>query len=156
MASAIDALVYIDAIIPENGVSGWDGFPAQRKTEMLAGAQSLGGQRVPPPDPSIWGVKDADDMAWLRACCTPHPLKTMHDRPRLGSAWQSVRVKHYVLAGGQANPRFQAYYDAVKCQPDWTTEVIAGGHDLMVTHPNEVRQALDRVAASIQGTTRGT
>ena len=147
MAQAIDALVYVDAIIPEDGVSGWDGFPEQRKADMLAGAKTLGGQRVPPPDPSVWGVTEAEDVAWLRACCSPHPLKTMHDVPQLGQAWQSVRTKHYILAGAQANPRFQAYYDSVQSQPNWTTEVIVGSHDLMVTHPHELSMALDRVAS---------
>lgn len=33
----------------------------------------------------------------------------------------------------------------------WTTEVIDGGHDLMVTHSNELSNALDRVARSTRG-----
>lgn len=151
IAPAIDALVYVDAIIPEDGVRGWDGFPEQRKVDMLSGAKTLGGHRVPPPNPSVWGVTDAEDVAWLRACCSPHPLKTMHDVPHLGQAWQSVRTKHYILAGAEANPRFLAYYHSAQSQPSWTTEVIVGSHDLMVTHPNELSTALDRVAAQIKG-----
>jgi hypothetical protein len=44
------------------------------------------------------------------------------------------------------NPRFLAHHNAVQSQPDWTTEVISGGHDLMVTHPTELSMALDRIA----------
>jgi pimeloyl-ACP methyl ester carboxylesterase len=149
-AAQIDALVYVDAIIPENGLPDWDGFTEQRKADMLAGARTLGGHRVPPPDPSVWGVTAAEDLAWLRACCSPHPLKTMHDAPELGQAWKSVPSKHYILAGGQPNPRFLAHYHAAESQSDWTTEVIDGGHDLMVTHPNELSTALDRIARSTQ------
>jgi hypothetical protein len=95
-------------------------------------------------------VTEAEDLAWLRACCSPHPLKTMHDAPQLGQAWKSVPSKHYILAGAQMNPRFLAHYKSAKSQPDWTTEVIDGGHDLMVTHPNELGTALDRIARSSQ------
>lgn len=150
IALHIDALVYVDAIIPEDGLPGWDGFTEQRKADMLAGARSLGGHRVPPPDPSVWGVTQAEDLAWLRACCTPHPLKTMHDAPQLGQAWKSVPAKHYILAGAQMNPRFLAHYNSAQSQSDWTTEVIDGGHDLMVTHPAELSMALDRIARITQ------
>ncbi len=150
IAPLIDALVYVDAIIPEDGVPGWDGFPEHRKADMLAEAKHLGGQFVPPPDPSIWGITEAEDVAWLRACCSPHPIKTMHDVPRLQQVWKSVRSKHYILAGAQINPRFLAYYNSAQSQPDWTTEVINGSHDLMVTHPIELSLALDRVASKIK------
>lgn len=146
IAPTIDALVYVDAIIPEDGVPGWDGFPEQRKAEMQAGAKTLGGHQVPPPDPSVWGVSEAQDVAWLRACCSPHPLKSMNDVPLLGQAWKSVPTKHYILANAQPNPRFSAHYKLAQNEDDWTTEVIAGGHDLMVTHPTELSMALDRIA----------
>jgi hypothetical protein len=72
----------------------------------------------------------------------------MHDLPQLGQAWRTVPTKHYILAGAQMNPRFSAHYKAAQSQSDWTTEVIAGGHDLMVTHPIELSMALDRIARS--------
>ena len=120
----------LDSVIPEGGVSGWLGFPEQRRSDMLAGAKKLGGGRIPPPDPSIWGVTEVQDVAWLRALCSPHPLKTMQDVPQLGQAWTRVRTKHYILAGMNNNPRFRAHYNTAQSQADWTTEVIAGGHDL--------------------------
>jgi pimeloyl-ACP methyl ester carboxylesterase len=146
MAPAIDALVYVDALIPEDGVPGWNGFPAQRQKDLLAGAEQLGGLRIPPPDPSLWGVTSPDDVAWLRACCAPHPIKTMFDAPRLTQAWKAVPTKHYILAGAHPNPRFEAHYQWAQAQAGWTSEVIVGGHDLMVTQPGELSAALQRLA----------
>jgi pimeloyl-ACP methyl ester carboxylesterase len=148
MAPAIDALVYVDALIPEDGVPGWNGFPAQRQKDLLAGAEQLGGLRIPPPDPSLWGVTSPDDVAWLRACCAPHPIKTMFDAPRLTQAWKAVPTKHYILAGAHPNPRFEAHYQWAQAQAGWTSEVIVGGHDLMVTQPDELSAALQRVATT--------
>ena len=149
--SKLGALVYVDAVIPEDGVPGWDSFPDQRKKDMLAGAEKLGGLRVPPPDPAIWGVTNADDAAWLRACCSPHPIKSMYDAPRPTQAWQAVRIKHYILAGAHTNPRFLAHYTAVQNQSGWTSEVITGGHDLMVTEPKALSESLQRVATISSG-----
>ena len=148
MAPAIDALVYVDALIPEDGVPGWNGFPVQRQKDMLAGAEQLGGLRIPPPDPSLWGVTSPDDVAWLRACCAPHPIKTMFDAPRLTQAWKAVPTKHYILAGANPNPRFEAHYQWAQAQAGWTSEVIVGGHDLMVTQPGELSAALQRLATT--------
>lgn len=145
MPQVFDAVVYVDAIIPQDGVPGWLGFPEQRRQAMLQGAESLGGHRVPPPDPSVWGVTQVEDVDWLRSCCSPHPLKTMHDVPRFGQHWLSVPIKHYVLAGAQMNPRFVEHFDWAKQQADWSTEVIDGGHDLMVTHSKELSDALERI-----------
>lgn len=150
IASQVAALVYVDAIIPEHGVPGWDGFPEQRRIDMQLGAQTLGGHRVPAPDPSVWGITADEDLAWLRACCTPHPLKTMHDVPNLGQAWKRVPTKHYILAGKHINPRFQAYFDAVKGEPDWTTEIIEGSHDLMVTHSQQLSVALNHISEKVE------
>lgn len=145
--SRLGALVYVDAVIPEDGVPGWDSFPEHRKMEMLAEAEKLGGLRVPPPDPAVWGISNEDDAAWLRACCSPHPIKSMYDKPQLTQTWQAVGIKHYILAGAHANPRFLAHYHAVQNQIGWTTEVIAGGHDLMLTDPDALSAALQRIAS---------
>lgn len=147
--SRVAALVYVDAVIPENGVAGWDGFPEERQQAMLAGAARLGGMRVPPPDPSAWGITAPDDLEWVRTCCTPHPIKTMYDLPRLGRSWQTVARKHYILAGAHGNPRFISHHAALMQHPDWTTLVIDGGHDLMVTEPARLSDALLQVAASV-------
>jgi pimeloyl-ACP methyl ester carboxylesterase len=147
LPSQLAALVYVDAVIPENGLAGWDSFPEQRQKAMLESAEIFGGKRVPPPDPFIWGITDPADLEWVRSCCTPHPIKTMFDRPHLGQSWQAL-PKHYVLAGQHKNPRFIAHHAAAMIQPDWTTEVIDGGHDLMITEPVMLSEALSQVAKS--------
>ncbi|MBP9930461.1 MAG: alpha/beta hydrolase [Rhodoferax sp.] len=140
--AVLRALVYVDAIIPEHDQPGWDGFPPERQQAMQRGAQTLGGVRVPPPDPAIWGITDPDDLAWARACVTPHPIRTMFDAPVVTGRWQEVPRKHYVLAGAHQGPRFVAHHAAVSNQPGWTTAVIDGGHDLMVTHPEALTHEL--------------
>lgn len=139
----IDTLVYLDAIMPTDGIPGWEGFPPERQRSMWSGAQQLGGLRVPPPDPSIWGfVPGTADYELLQQRLTPHPIKTMMDVPRLSGRWRDVRHKFYLLAGGPPASRFSGVHAALSAEPDWTTAVVSGGHEMMWTHPQELATTL--------------
>ena len=143
MPERIEALIYLDAVIPTDGVPGWQGFPPERQAAMLAGAQGLDGLRVPPPDPAIWGfVRGTPAHQDLQQRLTPHPLKTMMDVPRLSGRWQSVPRKHYLLAAGPPVSRFSNVHAALTKEPGWTTAVVTGGHEMMWTHPRELAATL--------------
>lgn len=146
--AALRALVYVDALVPEHGQRGWDGFPPERQVAMRQGAQTLDGLRVPAPDPRLWGITDPADLAWARACVTPHPIKTMFDEPVVTGRWRDVPRKHYVLAGAHRNPRFVAHHAAAAGDSAWTTAVIDGPHDLMVTHPDALARELLAAASA--------
>ena len=139
----VSALIYLDAIIPMNGVPGWQGFPPERQQAMLAGAQTLGGLLVPAPDPALWGfVPGTPAHQDLRQRLTPHPIKTMMDPPQLSGRWLSVQHKHYLLAAGPPASRFADVHAALAQDPGWTTALVTGGHEMMWTHPDELAAAL--------------
>lgn len=139
----IAALVYLDAIIPADGISDWQRFPRERQAAMLAGARALDGLRVPPPDPALWGLEPGTPAhRELLQGLTPHPIKTMMDTPRLSGRWQSVPRKHYLLAGGPPPSRFADLHTAMAREPGWTTARVAGGHEMMWTHPHELAASL--------------
>jgi pimeloyl-ACP methyl ester carboxylesterase len=148
----VTALVYLDAVIPTDGVPGWQGFPPERQAQMLAGAERLGGLRVPPPDPSIWGFEPGSpDHAHLQQRLTPHPLKTMMDVPRITGRWKLVASKCYLLAAGPPASRFAHHHAACQAEPGWTTAVVPGGHEMMWTHPEDLAQALPTCIARDAG-----
>lgn len=65
------------------GVTAW--------IAMRAGAQALGGLRVPPPDPTIWGFQPSTpEHPDLQQRLTLHPIKTMLDAPKLGDRRKGV------------------------------------------------------------------
>jgi pimeloyl-ACP methyl ester carboxylesterase len=139
----ISALNYLDAVIPTHGVPGWQGFPPDRQQAMLAGAQALGGLRVPPPDPALWGfVPGTPDHQDLQQRLTPHPIKTMTDAPRLAGLWKLVVHKHYLLAAGPPASRFAGLHAALTGEMGWTTALVTGGHEMMWTHPRELAASL--------------
>jgi pimeloyl-ACP methyl ester carboxylesterase len=143
MPERISALIYLDAVIPEDGVPGWQGFPPERQQAMLAGAQALGGLRVPAPDPALWGfVPGTPAHQDLQQRLTPHPIKTMMDAPRLSGRWKSVAHKHYLLAAGPPVSRFANVHESLTRDPGWTTARVNGGHDMMWTHPQALAAAV--------------
>jgi pimeloyl-ACP methyl ester carboxylesterase len=143
MPERISALVYLDAVIPTDGIPDWQGFPLERQAAMLAGARSLDGLRVPPPDPALWGLEPGTPAHQeLQQRLTPHPIKTMMDVPRLSGRWQSVRCKHYLLAAGPPKSRFSDVHAALTQQPGWKTALVTGGHEAMWTHPDELAASL--------------
>lgn len=146
----VDALVYVDALIPTDGVPGWHGFAPERQAQMLAGADGLGGHRVPPPDPSFWGIEvNSEDHRLLSARLTPHPLKTMMDVPRITGRWKGVPTKCYLLAGGPPSSRFVPFHAACRAEQGWLTDIVPGGHDMMWTHPHALLSALLPVMPSV-------
>jgi pimeloyl-ACP methyl ester carboxylesterase len=143
MPERIAGLIYLDAVIPTNGVPGWQGFPRERQEAMLASAQGLDGLRVPPPDPALWGfVPGTPAHQELQRRLTPHPIKTMMDAPRISGRWQSVPRKNYLLAAGPPPSRFSDLHAALAHEPGWTTALVTGGHEMMWTHPHELAAAL--------------
>jgi pimeloyl-ACP methyl ester carboxylesterase len=134
----IAALVYVDAMVPEDGCSDWDRFPKERREAMRVHAASLGGDRVPVPDPALWRVEDPVHLEWLHDCCTPHPLRPIQQAPSLTSRWLQVKHKLYILASDRPDPRFAGFHRRFSSEPSWETAEIHGGHELMLSHPDEL------------------
>lgn len=145
----IGTLVFVDAVIPVDGVPDWNGFTSERRDAMRAAARALDGHRVPPPDPSIWGLEPGSPAHRdIAARLTPHPIRTMLDAPRLGGRWTQSSRKFYLLAADTRTARFRATHAELSATPGWATAVVPGGHEMMWTHPHELAGALLRCMAS--------
>lgn len=117
------------------GVSAW--------IAMRAGAQALGGLRVPPHDPTIWGFQPStSEHRDLQQRLTPHSIKTMLDAPKLGDRWKGVSKRHYLQAAGPPPSRFADVRAAVADKPHYHTCSIAGGNEMMWPHPDELSAKL--------------
>jgi pimeloyl-ACP methyl ester carboxylesterase len=146
VAARIRHIVYLDALILDNGQSVFDtmspDFVASRR--RLADETS-GGVSLPVPNPASLGVTDAADMAWLRAKCTPHPLSTYDSALILGHDLGNGLPATYVAV----TPAFPALADSrryAQGRGDWQYLEVEAGHDAMVTSPRAVLDILVRLA----------
>lgn len=140
--SRIRHLVYLDAVILENGQSPFSVVPSEVADERRRLAEeSSGGVSIPVPDPKAFGVTDPDDLAWLRQRCTPHPLSTYEDRLTLNGPVGNGLPATYVAVKPDYPPFANARAFA-RAQPGWGYREIDAGHDAMVTSPRALTELL--------------
>ena len=132
------SVVYLDAASAQSGVSLFDRYPQTRAAMAEAIATHGEGWRVPTPPISFFGVEDDDDVRWLTARLTPHPLRVCEE-PALYAGDPRTRVPHTYIAciGDQprGGPRFPE-------GEGMRYEELNTRHDAMITAPREVAELL--------------
>ncbi|MDB5823834.1 MAG: putative esterase [Herminiimonas sp.] len=134
-------LVYLDALILNDGQSAFSMIPANVVAVRRALATASGGVSIPVPDPAAFGVTVPEQAAWLRKECTPQALSTYEDVFRLkgevGNGLPATYVAvtpHYVPTTGSR--------DYARARQDWRYAELEAGHDAMVTTPGALIEIL--------------
>ncbi len=139
-------LVYLDAFLVSNGRTPFDMLtPEVVASRRRVAQESSGGLSLPVPEPRALGVTHPEDVAWLKANCTPHPLSTYESR---------VSLQHEIGNGLPATyvavlPEYRALAESrgyARNRSDWTYREIVAGHDAMVTSPLKVVELLEGIA----------
>ncbi|QYG93879.1 alpha/beta hydrolase [Iamia sp. SCSIO 61187] len=138
---AVAQLVLLDAWFGADGQSLFDRAPAWFRDALSASAARDGdGWRLPPPPPSLVGVDDPADVAWVAPLLTDHPLRTFTDPTVLSGAVDAVPTRAITVAP-ESLP-FRAW----AAEAGWAVTTLATGHDAMVTAPDALAAALTDAA----------
>lgn len=145
----IAQLVYLDAMVPEDGDTAADVMPQAKKVIDLA-LRSESGFRVPPlPETAEgrFGVTDPDDLAWLRQMLSDQPVGALRQRVRLDDpAARAIPRVHIhctdVPEGCSRRPVPELQRNG---QPEIVWE-LPTGHDCMITAPADLAHLLLRLA----------
>ncbi len=148
-ADRIRRLVFLDALLVQSGQSPFDQLPPEMVEARTAAAiktPSLYGETLamPAPAPSVFGVTDAKDAAWVASRLKPHPIKSYQDVLKLERPLGAGLPKTYVAC---TNPNYRANAAArqwVQAQPDWTYLELETGHDAMILAPDALTEMLMR------------
>jgi len=140
-------LVYLDALLVEDGKSWAQAFPpevteARRRSATLTN----GVKTLPAPDPKIYGFADPADDAWLRRRLTPHPYAPFEQTLQWGCPLGNGLPKVYVDCTEPALAALAAMKARWRSGADWDVVELETGHDLMVSAPQETAQILLRYA----------
>ncbi|WP_224386490.1 alpha/beta hydrolase [Pseudonocardia sp. ICBG1293] len=142
----IAALVYLDAMVPEDGETAVDVMPVcQVFLDHAAATDSP--WRIPAPprtDGGLFGVTDPDDIAWLEPMISAGSGLCLRQPARLRDpeAARVPRTHIHCVGGAEAGPPRRA---VPPVQPDGTPADIRKldtGHDAMVTVPAELAALL--------------
>jgi pimeloyl-ACP methyl ester carboxylesterase len=136
-AARIGQLVYLDAFLPENGKAATDY-----------------GRKFPPPTEDSWhdapgtpdsyGVTDERDVAWMKARLTNQPRKCMTQPLQLSGNGPRPTNNTFILCTKPS--RFVESAERAKRMGYRYRELLSGGHDVMVTRPGELADALSELA----------
>lgn len=133
MPERVDALVYLDAVVPRDGESCWDLVDDEQRQWYLDVDGT--GYGVPP-------LPFFDDRA------SSHPLASLLQRIRLAGGCDGVRRRDYVFAlqwPGESPMRRSC--ERVRDDPAWTVHELDGRHNLMRDNPDDLLRILLDAAA---------
>jgi pimeloyl-ACP methyl ester carboxylesterase len=128
----IDALVYLDAVVPSDGESCWDLVNDEERRWYVGVDDS--GFGVPP-------LPFFDDRA------TAHPLASVMQRLRVSGTLDRFRRLEYVHAlDWPGESPLRPSYDRVRDDPRWNCHELDGKHNLMRDNPDDLLRILLDVA----------
>lgn len=139
-------LVYLDAVLLENGKSAFDAYlPADREARLKAAHDANGGLAVPVPTalPPLWGLQPGSpDHAWVLRRLSPHPLNSyttaLHLKGPIGNGLPCT----YIECTAPVHPGLASSKVLARALPGVTWTSIAAPHDAMITHPQVVTDLL--------------
>jgi pimeloyl-ACP methyl ester carboxylesterase len=141
----IKTLVYLDALVPQNGSTLFTLRPEylQSFVSQIGAAQ---GALVPPRPGSAFDTALPEDWAWMDSKTTPHPFACFSQSIRLTGRFSSVPRRLYIYAkGGICDGMYDAY------RQDPAAKVIAveqSGHSIMIDQPVKLAEILGEAGAA--------
>ncbi|WP_370964287.1 alpha/beta fold hydrolase [Amycolatopsis sp. cg9] len=124
----VSGLIYLDAVVPEDGDSCWALVSEQERRWYLDVVDS--GYAVRP-------------LPFFDPRATPHPLASVLQPLRLWGNASRLRHRAYAYAAGwEGESPFTSIYERLRTEPGWTTHALDGGHNLMRDNPGELLEIL--------------
>lgn len=147
MPNRVKHLVYLDSLMVEPGKAPFDSLPADVvAARRKAAEQSSGGLSLPNPAPSVFGVPDGPDAAWVKRRLTPHPISTYESKLTIKGPVGNNLPRTYIHCTDPSYAALEASRQWVRQQQGWRWMEIATGHDAMVTAPDELAGRLGAIA----------
>ena len=146
----IGKLVYLDAANPKNGESLVDVAGPMMALARTAGRTVDGVELVLFPSPEaglFYGVTDPADLAWMATRLTPHPWACFEQPLELRDEAGYAKIPQYhIVCSSTLDTRDPGLIAEARAAGRlWDIDT---GHDLMITEPGRVADALAAVAAA--------
>ena len=142
------SVVYLGAFITAPGQNLLDVEPpevAERYREQVAEAGE--GWFLPASDAFLeqWGIRDADQRAWIRPRLTDFPFRCQVEPTEFDPGPLDRVRKVYVAHTSPPLPSL-GRFAAAAVAAGWETHELATGHDMMLAEPDATADLLERIA----------
>lgn len=141
-------LIYLDAVILENGEAFFDVYPEEVVEARLAAAnESSGGISVPPSPPEFFGIFNANDVAFIEDKLTPQPTATFTSPLRLNNPINNGLPTRYIKCTDPVLGAISVFHQRA-IDAGWPVSELAAAHDAMVTAPRATSDLLENLGLS--------
>jgi pimeloyl-ACP methyl ester carboxylesterase len=146
LQTRISHLVYVDAMVPEDGKSVVD-IAGPEFSQMLE--KHVSGDLVRPWPPEVFGVHCEEDKRWFSLRLSAFPLRAFNTVFREHTPNQSVR-RSYIHCTVHRNLFIKRI--AAECRlKGWDYKEIETGHSPMVSAPDQLAELLHRISLTDVG-----
>jgi pimeloyl-ACP methyl ester carboxylesterase len=149
IAERIASLVFIEAVLPEDGDSLLT-LRSPLQELFLKQAGEAGGMFVPARSAAGSGVNKAD-RAWVDAKCVQQPLASFCQAIRLTGRDKQVksRILNYPYSDERGSPAGEQYESHRGDPRTQVFRIERSGHDVMVDQPEELGRVLLMATAAV-------
>ncbi|MBA4355098.1 MAG: alpha/beta hydrolase [Novosphingobium sp.] len=129
LGARIDAIVYIDAFVPQDGQSLWDLTGAWEHDHYIGSQKHTPGAVAPLP-----GLESP--------VLSAHPLLTLLEAVRFTGEEAKVPRRIYIFANGWQPTPFAQFRDVAQDDGGWEYHEAEASHDVMSDQPEQLLQIL--------------
>jgi len=138
----IRSAIYLDAFVPTSGDRLFNYLDAAGQAQMQSDF-AAGNPRWPKIPAMFFGLENQADIDWVDARLTDHPSGTYLQPLHLRDAAASAAARRvYLSCTSPALDVLKGTKARVRADAAWTFAEIAAGHDVMVSHPQQLAALL--------------
>jgi len=143
MPGRLRRLVYLDAVVLENGQSAFGQLPRDVvAARTRAAEETSGGLSIPAPPPAAFGIVDETQARFVQSRLTPHPFATYTSPLRLTNQVGNGVPATYVVCTDPIYQPLETSRTWVRAA-GWKSVEIRTGHDAMVIAPDRLADLLE-------------
>ena len=143
MPDRIRHVVYLDALIPENGETAFQTLPAGAPEARRKAAQEQGGGvALPVPGADAFPIPAGPGKDWFMRRLRPHPIGTYESVVTLKKPAGAGLPVTYVAYTNPALASIEPSRQRAKAKAGWTYKELAVPHDVEIPNPEKVVELL--------------
>lgn len=139
-------LVFLDALLLENGRSLLSYQTAEGRAEMERQTIPTKGLSIPPFPARVFGIKDPATRKWVDERLTPQPYKSYIQPLTLQHAFGNNLPLIYIECVDEQLPVLKQFADKTRNNKAWEFYSLDTGHDAMITAPDQLTALLLRIS----------
>lgn len=142
----VSTLIFLDAVLPEDGLSMLDKQSAKHSENLINAAKNHNGWQIPVPPVTFFGLLEPEHQRLGIENCVPQPLKCFSEKSTITGAYLSVPRTAYIRCISPPMSIMDEYQKTAEQQPGWDVYEMATGHDCMISDPQGLADILLKYA----------